>query len=134
MSFIRAILQLILACLGMSIAISYCTILSRWLSDSLDPDTGGLAFGFLFGMHLMLLLPFYILAKKWINENLKILLCGYFLAVLLVDIICVIYLKITLIGGLIFLLLMFSPLIGLVATTTQLISELISANFPYFKK
>lgn len=134
MSFIRATLQLILACLGMSIAISYCTVLSRWLSDSLDPDTGGLAFGFLFGIYLMLSLPFYILAKKWIDENFKMLLCGYFLAVLLVDIICVIYLKINFIGGFIFLLLMFSPLISLVATTAQVISELISASFPDFRK
>jgi len=72
-ALLRTTFQLILASLAMTIAISYCTSLSRLLSD-LDPENGGLALGLLLSIYLMASLFFSIFAEKWIKTNLKMVL------------------------------------------------------------
>jgi hypothetical protein len=130
-SFIRRrIFQLIIACLAMSLSIFYCisffSALGAYLSDELDPDTGGLVFlqPLVIGMPSLLFLVF---SSKWISKNFIIVLFGYLIAVLGVDI-TVYYLthKTSLIGGIIFCSIMLSPLISLVATTAQYIVESLS--------
>jgi len=66
----------------MTIAISYCTSLSRLLSD-LDPENGGLALGFLFSIYLIPSLFFSIFVDKWIKTNFKMVLFIYFTTALL---------------------------------------------------
>jgi hypothetical protein len=135
-ALLRTTFQLILASLAMTIAISYCTSLSRLLSDSLDPDTGGLAFFSLLVTYLMLSLFFSVFSVKWINTNLKMVLFTYFTAALMFSIVKSIKivmlanfteLLIILLGKFIFWLLMFFPLFFLVATTFEVIIEILNS-------
>ncbi len=135
-ALLRTTFQLILASLAMTIAISYCTSLSRLLSDSLDPDTGELALGFLFSTCLMASLFFSIFVDKWIKTNCKMVLFIYFTTALLfsfVDSIIRGYFEnltdffVRLLGAFIFWLFMFLPLISLVATPVQVISEILNS-------
>ena len=130
-SFIRRrIFQLIIACLAMSLSIFYCisffSAQGAYLSDELDPDTGGLVFlePLVIGMPSLLFLVF---SSKWISKNFIIVLFGYLIAVLGVDItVYCLTNKTSLIGGIIFYSIMLSPLISLVATTVQYIFESLS--------
>lgn len=135
-ALLRTTFQLILASLAMTIAISYCTSLSRLLSESLDPDTGGLAVGFLFSMCLIASLFFSIFVDKWIKTNFKMVLSIYFTTALLfsfVDSIRGDYFEnftdffVKSLGNFIFWLFMFLPLISLVATPVQVISEILNS-------
>jgi hypothetical protein len=118
----------------MTIAISYCTSLSRLLSD-LDEENGGLALGFLFSIYLMASLFFSIFVDKWIKTNLKMVLFIYFTTALLFSFVYSIitgYFEtftdffVKVLGGFIFVLFMFLPLISLVATPVQVISEILN--------
>jgi hypothetical protein len=134
-ALLRTTFQLILASLAMTIAISYCTSLSRLLSD-LDPENGGLALGLLLSIYLMASLFFSIFAEKWIKTNFKIVLFIYFTTALLfsfADSIRRVYFEVftvffvKLLGAFIFWLFMFLPLISLVATPVQVISEILNS-------
>jgi uncharacterized protein YjbI with pentapeptide repeats len=127
-SFIRIRFQLIIACLAMSLSIWYClsyfSLLGAFFGGLLDPDTGGLGFGMLFGLTIMPSLFFILFSFKWIIKNFIMILFCYFIAIIGVNIIvyCLIN-KGSLIGGFIFESLMLSPLIILVSTTAHYIVE-----------
>ena len=132
---LRTTFQLILASLAMTLAIYYCTSLSRLLSN-LDPENGGLALGFLFSIYLIPSLFFSIFVEKWIQTNFKMVLFIYLTTALLfsfVDSIIMGYFEpftdffVQLLGGFIFWLFMFLPLISLVATPVQVISEILNS-------
>lgn len=135
-ALLRTTFQLILASLSMTIAISYCTSLSRLLSD-LDPENGGLALGFLFSIYLIASLFFSIFVEKWIQTNLKMVLFIYLTTALLfsfVDSIIIMgYFEpftdffVKLLGSFILWIFMFLPLISLVATPVQVISEILNS-------
>ncbi len=123
-SFARTIFQLIVACLAMFLSVYYCIdyadTYAKFLNGKLDPDTGGLGFGLLWGMYLYPSLLFLVFSAKWIGKNWIGILCCYFTTVFLINII-VSHLtnKITLIGGFIFQSMMLLPLILLVSTTVH---------------
>lgn len=129
-SFIRILFQLIIACLAMSLSIWYClsyfSLLGKFLGGLLDPDTGGLGFGLLFGLTIMPSLFFSFFSLRWIIKNFIMIVFCYLIAVLGVDIIVYFFTnKTSLIGGFISFAMMLSPLIVLVATTAQYILESI---------
>lgn len=121
--------QLIISALAMTLAIFYCIKISDFLSGSLDPDTGGLAFGFFWGCCLMLSLLFLVFSSRWISENSIIVSCVYFITVFLITTIISFFNKdsFRFIGLFIELLMTLLPLISLVTTTALFISE----SFPY---
>jgi uncharacterized protein YjbI with pentapeptide repeats len=128
-SLFQIFYQLIISALAMSLAIFYCISLSDLLSvrDSLDPDTGGLGFGLLWGYCLITSLFFLLFSYRWIIENMRIVFIGYIITILLINITLFFLIKFSLINGFIFLLFFLFPLIILVTTTALLISK----SFPY---
>lgn len=91
MDSIRTIFQLIVACLTMSLSIPYCIsyadMFARFLNDELDPDTGGLAIGFLVSYYLFFSVFFVVFSAQWIGKNSTRILCCYFTTVFVINII-----------------------------------------------
>jgi len=131
-SFIRTIFHLIVAGSAMYLSIYYCinyaSMSAQFLGGELDPDTGGLGFGLLFGMYLYPSLPFLIFSATWIRKKCTSILYCYFITVFVVNIIvCNLTNRTTLIGliaGFIFESMMLSPLIILVSTTAHYTASL----------
>lgn len=131
-SFIRTIFQLTIACSAMSLSIYYCidyaSMLARFLGGELDPDSGGLGFGMLWGICLYPSLSFLFFSATWIRQNCTSILSSYFITVFVVNIIVYNLInKTSLIGGFIFQFMMLLPLIILVSTTVYYIVE----SLPY---
>ena len=131
-TFIRTIFQLIIACLAMSLSIFFCisffSAVGRILTDLRFSDTGGMVFlePFVIGIPSLLFLNF---SSRWISKNHKMILCCYFINILLIDIIVYLLVedKPSLIGSFVGYSIELWLLLILVSTTAHYIVE----SLPY---
>ncbi len=130
--------HLFLASLAMTLAISYCTTLASLCSKRSEEGVG-MAIGCLIGVYLIPSLLFYIFVNKWINKNLSTVLWIYCIISLLFTFGDLIHYGtlpsfplalIILFVDCVWWLLVFFPLINLVATPTLVISSIVDS----FKK
>ena len=139
-TLIRTTFQLIVAVLAMSFAVIYCAEIFETLGKPDDPDhLSGLGLGLTWGISFIPSLFFLVFSSKWIAKNFSIVVSSYFVTSFLISIIMVslraglspledvgLYLRL-LIANIFLFLLLFFPLISLVATTANFIVQ----SLPY---